>query len=225
MPTLLLTGAGSGIGFELVRQYAADGWHVIATCRNSAAARKLGELPGDVTVESVDVTDRAAVDAMTVGHADRPIDLLYLNAGINPQAGAQLGETDFEVWPQVFDVNVIAPLYMVTRLTDNVAASDRRLIVAMGSMAGSFAVKFPGNYVYRSSKAALHNVMKTLADDLAGRGITVVVMHPGQVRVPRVPDNPVAVEDSAAGIRRTLSEIGPADSGRFFDYLGETRPW
>ena len=91
MPTLLLTGAGGGIGFELARQYAADGWHVIATCRNASAARKLGELPGDVTVESLDVTDRVAVDALTADLADRPIDLLYFNAGINPQAGASLG--------------------------------------------------------------------------------------------------------------------------------------
>lgn len=225
MPTLLLTGAGGGIGFELARQYAADRWHVIATCRNAEAARKLAELPGQVTVKILDVTDHAAVDALAARHAGRPIDLLYLNAGINPQAGAPLDRTDFDIWPQVFDVNVIAPLYMVTRLADNVAASRRRLIVAMGSMAGSFAADFPGNYVYRSSKAALHNVMKTLAGDLAGRGISVAVMHPGQVRVPRVPDNPVAVEDSAAGIRRTLSDIGPADSGCFLDYLGDNRPW
>ena len=225
MPTLLLTGAGGGIGFELARQYAADGWHVIATCRNPVAAGRLAALPGAITVETLDVTDRAAVDDLAARYAGRPIDLLYLNAGINPQAGAALADTDFAVWPQVFDVNVIAPFYMATCLIGNVAASERRLVVAMGSMAGSFAAAFPGNYVYRSSKAALHNVMKALAADVADRGISVVVMHPGQVRVPRVPDNPVAVEDSAAGIRRTLAAVGPATTGRFMDYLGDPRPW
>jgi NAD(P)-dependent dehydrogenase (short-subunit alcohol dehydrogenase family) len=225
MPTLLLTGAGGGIGFELARQYAADGWHVIATCRDDAAARRLADLSGEITVERLDVTDRAAVDALAVRYADRPIDLLHLNAGINPQAGATLDETDFDIWPRVFDVNVIAPLYMASRLVDNVEASNLKLIVAMGSMAGSFAATFPGNYAYRTSKAALHNAMKALAEDLADRGIAVVVMHPGQVSVPRVPQNPIAVEDSATGIRRTLSGLGPGDSGRFFDYLGERRSW
>lgn len=225
MPTLLLTGASGGIGFELVRQYAADGWQVIATCRDDAAAERLASLSGEVTVERLDVTDRAAVDALAERLAGRPIDLLYLNAGINPQAGALLEKTDYDIWPRVFDVNVIAPLYMASRLVDNVAVSELSLIAAMGSMAGSFSATFPGNYVYRTSKAALHNAMKTLAEDLADRGITVVVMHPGQVRVPRVPHNPVAVEDSAAGIRRTLSGLGPDDSGRFFDYLGKPRGW
>ncbi|MEP4378269.1 MAG: SDR family NAD(P)-dependent oxidoreductase [Alphaproteobacteria bacterium] len=225
MPTMLLTGAGGGIGFELARQYAADGWQVIATCRNAEAAGRLTALPGDVSVERLDVTDRAAVDALATRLEGRPIDLLYLNAGINPQPGASLAETDFDIWPQVFDVNVIAPLYMAARLVDNVAASERKLIVAMGSMAGSFVRKFPGNYIYRSSKAALHNAVKALADDLADRGVSVVVMHPGQVSVPRMPNNPVAVEDSAAGIRRTLSDVGPAKSGRFLDYLGEIHAW
>ncbi len=64
MPTVLITGANRGLGLEFARQYAADGWRVIATCRNPAGARELAGLGGAVNVHALDVTDHARIHAL-----------------------------------------------------------------------------------------------------------------------------------------------------------------
>src|SRR5690606_41237347 len=79
MPTLLITGANRGIGLELTRQYAADGWDVIACARQPDKADELKALGSRVTVEALDVTDYAAVDWLEETYKVRPIDQLINN--------------------------------------------------------------------------------------------------------------------------------------------------
>ena len=65
MPTTLITGANRGIGFNLARLYAADGWKVIGTARAPDQADDLANLPGDVSIEALEVTDEHAITALT----------------------------------------------------------------------------------------------------------------------------------------------------------------
>ena len=94
MPTILITGANRGIGLHLARLYAADGWKVIATARDPASASDLGALPGDITVEALEVTDHAAVRTLAEKYKGQPIDVLFNNAGVIGRNSAALGRID-----------------------------------------------------------------------------------------------------------------------------------
>ena len=85
MPTILITGANRGLGLEFARQYAEDGWTVIACCREPANADELQALAAAndaVTVEQLDVTDFAQIEVLGAKYTGVPIDILLNNAGI-----------------------------------------------------------------------------------------------------------------------------------------------
>ena len=217
MPTVLITGANRGIGLEFARTFAADGWTVHACCRQPDKAAALKALAGDVAVHRLDVTDGLQVAGLARELADRPIDLLLNNAGIyGPRTG--FGETDYDEWAPVFRVNTMAPLRMAERFVAQVARSERRLIANVSSKMGSIGDNSRGgNYIYRSSKAALNMVVKSLSADLAGRGIAVVAFHPGWVQTDMGgPEAAITVAESVAGMRAVIERLGPADNGKFF---------
>src|SRR5690606_609153 len=110
MPTLLITGANRGIGLELTRQHVADGWEVIACCRNPAEAEALKALPGNIAVEALDVTDYAAVDRLAGKYGSRQIDRLINNAGIYGRRNPALTIADFDEYLKVLQVNSVAPM-------------------------------------------------------------------------------------------------------------------
>jgi NAD(P)-dependent dehydrogenase (short-subunit alcohol dehydrogenase family) len=226
MPTVLITGANRGIGLEFARSFAADGWTVHACCRQPDKAPGLKALAGEVAVHRLDVTDGLQVAGLARELADQPIDLLLNNAGIyGPRTG--FGETDYDAWAPVFRVNTMAPLRMAERFVAQVARSERRLIVNISSRMGSIGDNAGGGgYIYRSSKAALNMVVKSLSVDLAGRGIAVVAFHPGWVRTDMGGhEAAIAAAESVAGMRAVIERLGPADNGKFFNYDGAEIPW
>ncbi|MDP6174400.1 MAG: SDR family oxidoreductase [Rhodospirillales bacterium] len=227
MQTVLLTGANRGIGLEFARQYAAEGWRVIATCRAPGGADELNALPGQIEVRGLDVSDFQAVDRLARELEGEAIDLLLNNAGISGPRPGHLGNIDYEGWPDVFWTNSLAPLRMAESFLPHIERSGRRLIVSLTSRLGSIGDNSGGgDYLYRSSKAALNSNMKGLAMDLAPRGVTVVVMHPGWVRTDMGgPHAPLEVAESVASIRAVIDGLEPACAGRFLDYDGTEAPW
>ena len=89
MPTALITGANRGLGREFARQYEADGWRVVATCRDPSKYDLEGE------VYPLDVTDPASIAALQGELNGEGIDLLINNAGIYGPRGATLGAIDY----------------------------------------------------------------------------------------------------------------------------------
>ena len=79
---VLITGANRGMGLEYARQYAADGWRVLATCRDPGAAKELAALDGDVEIYALDVTDHGQVQSLAKTLRKETIDLLLNNAGV-----------------------------------------------------------------------------------------------------------------------------------------------
>jgi NAD(P)-dependent dehydrogenase (short-subunit alcohol dehydrogenase family) len=235
-PTVLITGASRGIGLELARQYAAKGWRVIATARDPAGAaglRKLAEADPDVRVEALDVTDHAGVAALAAKYRGQPVDLLLLNAaqGPTPQGAVRsLARLEFDEATESFAVNAIGPMKVAQAFLDSVAASKRKLIVAVSSDSASLeaSARAPILYHYRASKAALNMYMHTLSFETPRKGITVVMLHPGIVKTnPGLARIPGAVETPEAVVRMlgVIDKLTPADNGRFVDYRGETMPW
>ena len=235
MPTILITGANRGLGLELTRQYAADGWRVIAACRDPDAAQVLrGQAnDGQVDIRRLDVSDFDAIDALARDLAGTAIDVLLNNAGVfGPKAKAEddprqtFGHLDYGIWSNVLRVNLMAPTRMAEAFVDHVAASDQRKIVAISSSEGSIEKSYGSIYAYRTSKAALNMVMRTLAKDLASRGIVTLAICPGWVRT-RMGGlaAPLEVGDSIAGVRRLIADLDASRSGSFMDYSGKVVPY
>ena len=222
MPTVLITGANRGLGLEFARQYAAEGWQVLAACRAPEAATDLqglaAESGGRIRVLEMNVTDTASVRAAAATLKGEAIDLLLNNAGVGGPPGQQLGNLDYAAWARVLDANTLGPMRVVEALLENVAQGKLKRIVTVTSAMGSIEDNASGGrYAYRSSKAAVNMVMKSLSIDLAPRGITCIMVHPGWVRTDMGGAGASrSVPDGAAGIvwAATLTDDGP--SGGFY---------
>jgi NAD(P)-dependent dehydrogenase (short-subunit alcohol dehydrogenase family) len=222
MPTLLLTGAGRGIGLEFARQYAAAGWDVIATVRDPRHAEALQTL--GARVEALDMRDFAAVKGFPNRLGGAPLDLFIANAGIT---AAPTIDTAAEAvaWSEVHAVNAIAPTLLATRLLPNVLAAKGKMI-AISSRMGSIADSSGGYLGYRASKAALNAAWRTLALDWRGQPVTLAMLHPGWVKTDMGgPNAPLTAQASVAAMRRVIERLTLADSGAFLGHEGETLPW
>ena len=221
MSTILISGAGRGLGLELSRQYAAERWRVIGTVRSPSA-----KLPPGVERHIADVTDINQVAALARALRAMALDVLFCNAGISGKRGMALGSFDYESWQEVFRVNVLGAASLAEALVDNVAASERKVIAMMSSRLGSIAEAGGVTLPYATSKAALNMLVKGLAATLAGRGIIVVALSPGWVRTDMGGAGaPLAPETSVAGLRRVIDGLTAAHSGKFFSHDGSTIPW
>jgi NAD(P)-dependent dehydrogenase (short-subunit alcohol dehydrogenase family) len=226
MPTVLITGASRGIGLELAKQYAGDGWSVIATARDPKNADGLNALKGDIRIEKLEVTDEKQIAALAKALKGTAIDVLLNNAGMLT-GYESFGETDAESWLQTLHVNSVAPLKLTEALVEQVAASKQKKVASITSGMGSIGSHAStGAYAYRSSKAALNMVMVTAANELRSRGISVAVISPGWVKTDMGGAGaPLDVKQSAAGIRKVIDKLNVGISGQFFNYSGETLPW
>ena len=232
MKTILITGANRGIGLEFVRQYAADGWRVLACSRSpekSAALNKLAaQYPELIKNHALDVADPAQIERLGQALANEVIDLLINNAGIYPDSDKSgFGHTDDAEWLQAFRINTMAPLKMAETFATQISRSKQKTIVTITSKMGSIADNSSGgSYLYRSSKAAVNMVVKSLAIDLKQSGIILVVCHPGWVKTDMGGSNAlISATESVSGIRQVISRLTMDDSGKFFGYDGEVIPW
>lgn len=231
MPSVLVTGANRGLGLEFARQYAADGWQVFAACRAPDAARELQQLAaesdGRVRLLAMDVTDAASIRAAADAAGGEAIDLLLNNAGVGGPRDQQIGGLDYSAWARVLDANSLGPMRVVEAFLENVARSRLKRIVTITSGMGSLADNTSGgSYAYRSSKAAVNMVMRSLAIDLAPRGITCVVVNPGWVRTDMGgPRGTLTPAESIKSLRSVIAALRPEDSGRFLNYDGKPYPW
>ena len=231
MPTVLITGSNRGIGLALARQYAGDGWRVLATCRDPDHAKALRDVAAAgeaVSIHRLDVTGDAEIRDLAAALEGTAIDVLFNNAGVmGPRGGQDFGAIDHAAWLGVLEVNLLGPVRIAEAFVDHVAASGLRTIAVVSSTLGSIAENASGGYyLYRTSKAAVNMAVRCMAASLRSRGITLVTLHPGWVRTDMGgPGAAVSPEQSAAGLRRVVAGLRPRDSGRFLRYDGTENPW
>jgi NAD(P)-dependent dehydrogenase (short-subunit alcohol dehydrogenase family) len=220
MPSVLVTGANRGIGLEFARQYAADGWSVIATARRSSA--ELDSL--GVRIEPLELTDLDAVAGFG-GRLDGPLDLLIANAGtMEPEEEAASGE-EGRAWAEMLTVNAIAPC-LLARAVQRRVAEARGKMVALSSGMGSIAESSGGYVPYRTSKAALNMAFNSLAKEVEPLGIVCAVLDPGWVKTRMGgPNAQITPEESVGAMRRLIERLGPAESGGFFKRDGSRHAW
>ncbi len=226
MPSVLITGANRGIGLELARQYAADGWRVHACCRAPDEADALAGIAGAVSLHRLDVEDMASIGALAGALEGDAIDVLVNNAGVyGPEQS--FGKVDLAAFDSVMAVNALGPLAVTERLIEHVARGERKLVVCVSSLWGSMGANdWGGHYLYGPSKAALNMIVKSASIDLKDRGIAVVAMSPGWVRTDMGGAGAdLSPEESVASMRRVIAGLGIADTGRFMSHDGRDAPW
>ena len=228
--TVMVTGANRGLGLEFARQYAADGWRVLATYRNPAVAGELLELAGRDNVRAfrLDVSDFDAIAALAEELHDETIDVFLSNAGLfGPKPGAEsdlrqsFGHIDYGIIRKVLTVNTLAPLKCAESFVEHVARSKQRKFVALSSVEGSISRAQRDLYAYRTSKAALNMVTRLLSGDLAGHGITVVSICPGWVKTRMGGEFArLELEPAIRDFRGLVARLTPDDSGKFIESPG-----
>lgn len=228
---VLITGANRGIGLEMVRYAMQQGWRVFACCRDPHNADNLFNIArlsnGRISVHIADMLELATVQALSYELRHEPIDILINNAGIYGSDKNTFGAVDVDSWLQTFQVNSIAPLKMVEAFSEQLMMGQRKLVACMSSKMGSMADNGYGNsYIYRSSKAALNAVVKSLSIDLKEKGVISVALHPGWVKTEMGgPNAEISTAECVTQIFTNLSTLTINDSGRFIDIDGTDIPW
>ncbi len=219
MPTLLVTGANRGIGLELCRQLKERGGTVIGVCRSSSP--ELAALRVRVETD-IDVTSDLSVEGLAKRLEGTQLDVLVNNAGV--LARDTLDKLDFEEIRLQLEINALGPLRVTRALMPRLHEGSKVVIVT--SLMGSIADNGSGGfYGYRMSKAAVNMAGVTLARDLAGRKIPVLLVHPGMVSTDMTGHNGISASESVAGIVARIDELDMAKSGKFLHQSGRELPW
>ena len=250
--TVLITGANSGIGLEFAKQYAEQGWTVIATHRRSAVPESLAALMAEhpaVRVETLDVTNVEQARALAEKLAGVPIDVLINNAGVYNDRSAcgvddgclgsydtqTFGNYDYELLDTIMAVNIKGPLIVSEAFYPNVLASGQKKIIAISSSNGTITGELPnprpGATFYRMSKAALNREMQIVAASTRSDGVTVIMFNPG----PTLTEHQEYLRGRFEGMIETSFTVGHMidtiervtieDSGKFLRYDGEDEAW
>ena len=221
MATVLVTGANRGIGLEYCRQLKARGDQVVAVCRQATPEL---EALGVRIEDGIELTEEAAI-ADLVGRLDGlALDAVILNAGVLQSMG--LEDLDPEGIRRQFEVNALAPLLLARALVRQMPRGSKLALMTsrMGSIDDNSS---GGSYGYRMSKVALNIAGKSLAIDLAPRGIAVAILHPGLVRTRMIKFNPSGIEPEQAvqGLLARIDALTLETSGGFWHSNGERLPW
>jgi NAD(P)-dependent dehydrogenase (short-subunit alcohol dehydrogenase family) len=229
MITVLVTGANRGLGLEFVRQYAAEGAHVIACVRRPDAADALKQLAArqaGIDVRALDAADFTAAARLGKALAGTPIDIVINNAGDYGPKQQSADRMDFDGWARTLAVNTMGPLAVAQALHDDLRRSGEKKLITITSGMGSTADNDGGYIAYRASKAAVNNVMRSLSVDWRKDGVITVVLSPGWVRTDMGgPSAPLSPEQSVSGMRKVIAGLKPSDNGKFLDWQGNELPW
>ncbi len=240
MAKLFITGANRGLGFEFVRQYAAEGWEIIACCREPEKATELKALTNKfpaIIIEKLDVTDFDAVRALAKKYANARIDVLINNAGIlsgtsgvsgwqesGPEASQIYPHIDPVAWQKVLLANTISPIMIAQAFAPTLPAGSK--IAFITSRMASIQEMGPTYIAYRTSKAALNAGMRNLSFDLDKLGIISVCLSPGWVKTSMGgPGASLTPTESIQGMRKVIAGLRSSDNGTFLDHEGKKVAW
>ena len=230
MATVLITGTNRGIGLEFVKQFLAREDTVLATCRDMGSATELRQLKNDTRklhIFELDVSSQKSMEDLTLQLAGHAIDIFINNAGVYGPRDSTFGKVSANEWAKVLQVNAKAPMILTQLLIDNLRdGSDKKLLYITSKMGSIDDNKGGGSYVYRSSKAALNAVVKSISVDLRDSGFSVAVLHPGWVQTDMGgPNALIDVITSVSKMIDVIDNLNFHNSGSFFNYDGGIIPW
>ncbi len=220
MPCVLVIGASRGIGLEFARQYAAQGWRVIATARDDAGLARLKALGCEAI--ALDVAEPASVSRLSWTLDGEELDLAVYVAGVIARPGADTPPTQPE-FDRVMRTNVLGAMQVLPQVAPLLKTGAPMAFISsqMGSIADCGA---DNAWLYRVSKAALN--MAVHAAQPAYPQQLLIALSPGWVQTDMGgPQAPLTAEQSVQSMRRTLAGVGPAQRGAFLNHDGQVLPW
>ncbi|MFJ4896089.1 SDR family NAD(P)-dependent oxidoreductase [Streptomyces sp. NPDC088788] len=222
----LIIGASRGLGLVLTKELVHRGWEVIATTRRGG-----GELHeaaeasrGRLRIESLEMTQSEQLFALRERLDDARLDLLFVNAAIN-RGNLPIGEVPTNMFTEVMITNALSPLRTVEVLRELVTPGGT--VAIMSSEQGSISRNTEGGFeLYKASKAALNQLMRSYATRYADDGQTKLLIDPGHNRTQLGgPDAPLSPSESIPAIVDVLEVQAGAPGLQFLDQHGETVPW
>jgi NAD(P)-dependent dehydrogenase (short-subunit alcohol dehydrogenase family) len=222
MPTVLILGASRGIGHELVRQYRADGWRVIATARKQADCDDLAQLGAQAL--RLDVTNAESIAGLGWQLDDEKLDAAWLVAGVyGPTHAGFPTEQEFD---EVMHTNVLAAMRLLPVVAPLLTGTRGKLAVISSRMGSIGERSSSEGSLYRASKAALNSVLADTALAFGPQGVTCVSFHPGWVQTDMGGAGAaLTVQDSVRALRATLAGVDASRNGAFLNYDGTPIPW
>jgi uncharacterized protein len=198
----VVTGASTGIGYELARFAVEDG-HDLLICADEPeiadAAHKLRRLGGTVQTMQVDLATREGIDAFWAAVGDKPIDVFCANAG--RALGTAFHEQDWYAIQRLIMLNMVQTTTLLHRVGLRMQARDQGRILVTGSIGGFVAG--PYDAVYNSTKAYLDSLCYALQDEWRDSGVTLTCLMPGPTETPiftrpenLLADSPIAKSDT-----------------------------
>jgi NAD(P)-dependent dehydrogenase (short-subunit alcohol dehydrogenase family) len=228
--SILITGTNRGIGLEFVKHYLKNNEKVIATCRNKNSAKDLLELKNttsNLSLVELDVSNPKSIDEFASKITDQPIDTFINNAGVFGPRNNEFENFNAKEWLDVFNINTIAPLLITQKILKNLRLGKNKKLVFISSKVGSIEENTGGGmYIYRSSKTALNQVIKSLSIDFKDENFIAVALHPGWVQTDMGgPNALINTKTSVKGMAEVIESLVPKNSGRFYNYDGSSIPW
>ena len=224
MATVVVTGADRGIGLALVSGYHARGDRAVAACLGDG---QLLSGTGIEVVPHVDVTRSESFAALCEHLAKAPVDVLICNAGIVHVD--DWGDFDYEAMIRQYDVNALGPLRTVQALDGHL--HDGAKIGVVTSRVGSISDNGTGgSYGYRMSKCAANALGVNLYHELKPRGISVMLLHPGQVATDMTRGfehlgDFITPDTAASGLMAQLDRLSKDTPPEFRHRDGTLLPW
>jgi NAD(P)-dependent dehydrogenase (short-subunit alcohol dehydrogenase family) len=227
--TILLIGASRGLGLAMAADLLEKGWNIVGTVRQSSTPTKLHELADKfearVQIETLDICEQTQIASLRERLSGRKFEMLFVNAGTTNRETETIGEVTTDEFIRVMVTNALAPMRVIEALDDLVTESG--LIGVMSSGQGSVANNVNGmREVYRGSKAALNQFMRSYAARHSETPRAMVLIAPGWVRTDMGgPDARLSVEESVPNLVNVLIRKQGAPGLEYLDYLGRTVPW
>jgi len=225
--TVLITGTNKGLGLEFVKQFATEGYQVIACTRKINKKDELHQLQEKfktISICKLDIANFSSIDQFAKLFK-KPIDILINNAGVYPDSS--IDHVDYKAWLDAFKINTLAAFKMTKAFLPHLKKGRLKKIASLTSKMGSIDDNSGGGeYIYRSSKTALNMVMKSLSIDLKPFDLSVITLHPGWVRTDMGgPNGLIDVDESVAGMKRQIDKLTIRTTGQFIAYDGKKIPW
>ncbi|EMD25080.1 SDR family NAD(P)-dependent oxidoreductase [Amycolatopsis azurea] len=222
----LVIGASRGLGLVLAEELTRRDWRVIATTRQSGGElqAKADASNGRLRVESLEMTSDDQLAALRERLDGTKLDLLFVNAAID-RGNLPLTEVSTETFAEVMITNALSPIRALETLRDLVVPGGTAAI--MSSRQGSIELNTrPGFELYKASKAALNQLMRSYTTRYADDGQTKLLIHPGHNQTPLGgPGAPLTAEESMPAVVDVLEAQAGAPGLQFLDLYGKVVPW